>query len=312
VSISRHHHYLSQCYLKGFTQGCAKKSKLTVIDLKEKKKFETIPRNVGGMRDFNRVEIEGVDPEIIEKSQSKFEGKASTALTNLDNTLDFSGETKNVILELIGMLAIKSPEMRKNLAKPKIETAKMMLAMSLQNEEIWDRHYEQFKADTGNDFSTGSSYEEIKEFLESQKYELTVTQEHNIHMELLGMKNITELLHMRNWILVKVGENTGEFITTDNPVSLTWYYPDKNSQSVSPGFGLKDTMVYFPVSKKLALVGEFDRQDEIKEANRDLVSILNSKIIANSYRRVFSSKSNFSYVAKGGEVKMGNTLLQKT
>lgn len=311
MSISRHHHYLSQCYLKGFTQGSAKKSKLTVIDLKEKKKFETIPRNVGGMRDFNRVEIEGLDPEVIEKSQSEFESKAAIALINLGNTLDFSGETKNLILELIGMLAIKSPEMRENLAKPKIKMAKMMLAMSLQNKERWEGQYEQFKADTGNEFSQGSSYEEMKEFCESQKYELTVTQEHKIHTELLGMKHITELLHMRNWILVKKGELTGEFITTDNPVSLTWNYPERVSQFLSPGFGLKDTMVYFPVSKSLALVGEFDRPDEMIEANKGLVSILNSKTIANSYQRIFSSKSNFSYVAKGGEVKMGNTLLQK-
>jgi hypothetical protein len=85
---------LSQCYLKDFTQGNSKKYNLTVIDLKEKKKFETTPRNVGGIRDFNRVEIGGVDPEIIGKKQSEFEGKAATALKNLRETLDFSGETR--------------------------------------------------------------------------------------------------------------------------------------------------------------------------------------------------------------------------
>ncbi len=75
MSVSRHHHYLSQCYLKGFTQGSSKKSKLTVIDLKEKKRFEIIPRNVGGMRDFNRVEIEGVDPEVVEKNNQNSKAK---------------------------------------------------------------------------------------------------------------------------------------------------------------------------------------------------------------------------------------------
>jgi hypothetical protein len=72
--------------LKGFTQGNSKKSKLTVIDLKELKKFETIPRNVGGMRDFNRVEIDGIDPEIIEKQQSEFESKVAHALKNIAET----------------------------------------------------------------------------------------------------------------------------------------------------------------------------------------------------------------------------------
>ncbi|WP_256026020.1 MULTISPECIES: DUF4238 domain-containing protein [Enterobacteriaceae] len=49
MSVARHHHFLSQCYLKGFTSNGGKKSKLTVIDLKERKTFESNTRNVGGL-----------------------------------------------------------------------------------------------------------------------------------------------------------------------------------------------------------------------------------------------------------------------
>lgn len=93
---ARHHHYLSQCYLKGFTNGKAKKSKLIVFDLREKKSFETIPRNVGGMRDFNRVNVEGVDQNHIEKALADFEGKAATALKKLEETSDFVGEVRDI------------------------------------------------------------------------------------------------------------------------------------------------------------------------------------------------------------------------
>lgn len=311
MSVSRHHHYLSQCYLKGFTQGSAKNSKLTVIDLKEKKKFETIPRNVGGMRDFNRIEIEGIDPEIIEKTQAEFEGKAATALKRLEETFDFSGETKNFIIELIAMLAIKSPERRKHLSQPLIEIAKVMMAMNLATKERWESQIEQIKADTGEDISNGKTYEEMKEFVERQEYNITVTQEHQIHMEIVGIQRIVELLHLRNWILVKASKQSGEFITTDNPVSLTWHYPENIPPFMSPGFGLKDTMVYFPVTKNLALVGEFDSEDHTKDANESLVAILNSKIIANSYQRIFASKNNFNYVAKDGKIKVASALLQR-
>jgi len=64
---SRHHHYLSQFYLKGFTDGRSKKSKLTVIDAVTRKKFESNPRNVGGVRDFNRIEADGVEPDVLER-----------------------------------------------------------------------------------------------------------------------------------------------------------------------------------------------------------------------------------------------------
>ena len=77
---ARHHHFLSQCYLRGFTKGNSKKSKLTVIDLLQNKHFETKPRNVGGLRDFNRIDVEGVDPIFLEKSLAEFEGEAARAL----------------------------------------------------------------------------------------------------------------------------------------------------------------------------------------------------------------------------------------
>lgn len=308
MSTSRHHHYLSQCYLKGFTQGRAKKSKLTVLDLKSKKKFETTPRNVGGMRDFNRVGIDGVDPEIVEKIQSAFERQAAMALKDLEETSDFSGETKDVILELIGMLAIKSPEMRDHLAKPQVQIANHIMAMTFESKERWESQVAQIKQTTGKDISDGTTFEEMKDAFERGAFEVSVSKEHQIHMELLGMQRITELLHQRNWVLLKTGDGTGEFITTDNPVSLTWHNPE-SAPFVSPGFGLPDTMVYFPVSKNLALVGEFDREDGVKAVNKHLVAILNSKIIANSYQRVLASKSNFNYIAKGGAMQLGNALV---
>lgn len=308
MSTSRHHHYLSQCYLKGFTQGSAKKSKLLVMDLKNNKKFESTPRNVGGMRDFNRVEINGIDPEIIEKAQSDFESKAATALKNLEETSDFSGETKDVILELIGMLAIKSPEMREHLAKPQAQIANLIMAMTFESKERWESQIAQIKQSTGENISRGTTFDEMKALFEQGAFELSVSKEHQIHVELVGMQRITELLHQRYWTVLETGDEAGEFITTDNPVSLTFHNP-ASVPFMSPGFGLPDTMVYFPVSKNLALIGEFGGEDGIKTANKHLVAMLNSKIIASSYQRVFASKSNFNYIAKGGAMQLGNKLV---
>ena len=134
-----------------------------VLDLKSKRKFESIPRNVGGMRDFNRVAIDGVDPEIIEKAQSNFEGKAATALKKLEETSDFSGETKDVILELIGMLAIKSPERREHLAKPLAQIANLIMAMTFESEERWESQIYQIKQNTGNNVSDGATFDKMKD-----------------------------------------------------------------------------------------------------------------------------------------------------
>lgn len=308
LNVSRHHHYLSQCYLKGFTQGGSKNSKITVIDFKNKKKFETIPRNVGGMRDFNRVEIEGVDPEIVEKQQADFEGKVASALKRLEETLDFTGETRDLILELIGMLAIKSPQMREHLAKPLLALANQVIAQNFESKERWDEQIAILKEDTEVNTESIVPFEKMKSLFEQGAFKVAVNQEHQIHMELIGMQYIKDALQHRNWILIKPAKGAGEFITNDNPVSLTWI-DNPPAPYISPGFGLKNTMVYFPVSKNLALIGEFDIVDEVRTANPILVAILNNKIIANSYQRVIASKINFNYIAKGGLIKQGNSLV---
>jgi hypothetical protein len=198
------------------------------------------------------------------------------------------------------------------LSKPLIQIAKMTMAMTMETNERWESQIAQAKDNTSEDISNGKTYGEMKAFVEGQEFEITVKKEHQIHMELIGMQQITALLHMRKWILVKAGRESGEFITTDNPVSLTWHRPNQVPQFMFPGFGLRDTMVYFPISKNLALIGEFDGDDAVIEANKHLVAILNSKIIANSYQRVFAAKNNFNYVAKGGEISKGNTLLNRS
>src|SRR5690606_19289629 len=135
---ARHHHYLSQCYLKEFTKGRGKKSKLTVIDFREKKTFETIPRNVGGIRDFNRIDVEGVDPNILESQISEFESEAASALKKLNETRDFSGDVKEIILNLIALIAIRSPERREHMRSFHADIAERMTSLSLANKERWE------------------------------------------------------------------------------------------------------------------------------------------------------------------------------
>ena len=81
---ARHHHYIPQCYLRGFLPIGQKKPKLTVLDLKRTKVFLTGTRGVGGIRYFNRIEADGVSLDSLENSLSSFEGQVATALKKLE------------------------------------------------------------------------------------------------------------------------------------------------------------------------------------------------------------------------------------
>jgi hypothetical protein len=73
AGMARNHHWVPQCYLKGFSKGWSKNSQLHVVDAVAQRQFMTLPRNVASAQDFNRIDIEGVAPDHIETSLAKFE-----------------------------------------------------------------------------------------------------------------------------------------------------------------------------------------------------------------------------------------------
>ncbi|MGZ7208509.1 MAG: DUF4238 domain-containing protein [Methanobacterium sp.] len=308
---ARHHHYLSQCYLKGFTKGGSKKSKLTVVDFKEKKRFETIPRNVGGIRDFNRIDVKGFDQNVLEKSLSEFEGEAASALSNLEESLDFQGETKSLILNLIALLAARSPQRREHWSGFQTKILENIMELSLADKERWESQIRQMK-ESGKEVNDNLSYEDMKRFHDSKEYDITFAREHHINMEFVVVEAILPYLDHRNWLLIKATDESGPFITTDNPVILTWNEPEKIPPFYrnSPGYGMRNTQVYFPVSRNIALVGEFEGRLGVIDGTSELVAALNSKMLAFTYKQVYSSKIGFYFHGRNGELLEGTQLLR--
>lgn len=307
---ARHHHYLSQCYLKEFTKGGSKKSKLVVIDFREKKTFETIPRNVGGIRDFNRIDHEGLDPNWLESQISKFETKAATALKMLNETRDFSGEVKEILLNLIALIAVRSPERREHMRSIHADIAERMTGLSLESKERWESQVRQLKEENP-EFDDSVTYEEVKDFFEGKNYSIEVAREYHIHMELVQIETILPLLFGRNWLLLTSDAATSPFITSDNPVCLTWKEPEKIPPFYrhSPGFGLKGTQVYFPVSKDLALIGDFERDSGTFEVDDYFVAGLNTIAMHNLYKQLYAPKLGFKFHGPNGEICGGSRVV---
>lgn len=297
--LSRHHHYISQCYLRGFTKSGSKKSKLTVTDLKQRKHFETIPRNVAGIRDFNRVDIEGVEPDAVERSLSSFEGDVASALKSMEREKTFTGDGKTTLLNFIALLSIRSPEMRENWRKSFAQMTEIMMEQTLATKERWEFQRKKLK-DAGKEVNENVTYEDAKKFFDSKAYKIQVATERHLHLEFLGVEKILPYLFQRKWLLLITNNETGPFITTDNPVNLTWNKPDEIPLMYrnSPGHGLKGTQIYFPISKYLALIGEFDGREGVINANKELVATLNSKMLIFVYKQIYSPSFRFYFMGK--------------
>ena len=83
MPTARKHHYLSQCYLKGFAQLEGKNWQTWVLDLKEKRQFRTNIENVAAIRDFNRIDVEGLPPDAIEQAMSSLETRFAETFTEM-------------------------------------------------------------------------------------------------------------------------------------------------------------------------------------------------------------------------------------
>jgi hypothetical protein len=74
------HHYVPTMYLRGFTGA---KGQLLAIDQPHDKWFRTSPDNVAEKKNFNRIDVPGMDPNAIEKALSEFEGEVAPALERI-------------------------------------------------------------------------------------------------------------------------------------------------------------------------------------------------------------------------------------
>lgn len=256
--------------------------------------------------------IEGVDPNILEKSLAPFEGQIATALRKLEEDLNFEGDNKDLILNYIALLAMRSPEMREHWRKIQADIAERIMDVAISTKEIWESQKRQMR-NSGQEVDDSITYEEAKNFHERKQYTIEVTREHHIHMEFSSIEAILPYLDNRKWLLIKSTDETGPFITTDNPVNLTWKEPENipNIYRHSPGYGMKNTQVYFPVSKNLALIGEFDGQEGVIEGTTELIAALNSKMLIFTYKQIYTPKIGFYFHGEDGELISGKQLLNR-
>src|SRR5262245_12099696 len=84
---ARIHPYVPKLYLRGFS--CNRRQrKVCVVDGIEPTVFACIP-NVAAERDFNRIDLVGIDPDKLEADLSEFETKAAAAITRTRRAANF-------------------------------------------------------------------------------------------------------------------------------------------------------------------------------------------------------------------------------
>lgn len=306
TSIARRHHYLPQAYLAAFTDTGTKEGAFYVLDVDTLKSFETSPLNVAVERDFNRVDIEGHSPDAIEQALAPFEQEAIAAIQRTVEARAFPApEALNWILNLLALMAVRNPQMRKSFNRAREETIRHIGNLLVSDERLWESHIRSAR-EAGEPLPENVSFEDMKRFVESGEYDLEFAPEGNLRVEFDAMDTVLPLLGQRMWSLFLTEDGGPEFVCSDHPVTLVW----KEQRRGPVGFGLKQTEVFFPLSRQAGLYGTFeDRLEPVLQVDAELVASMNTRVVFNAGRHVFSPLDSFVMILENHvrDIRLGGS-----
>lgn len=306
---ARKHHYIPQLYLSGFTDSGEKSGLLYAHDLRERKTFRVKPANVAFENDFYRIDMPGIDVDEIEKAFWELEGEAARVLKKIIHLELLPARRKDyaILMHFMAQVFVRRPSVRKNLRKTHEQVLRMytQMAASLPDDDL--------RAQFGRVRDQSPDMPEVdldafREFARADEYEIEFSQ--NFHIDNLmnallpvAADTIAPLLAARHWILWVAEKGAGYFITTDRPVLLTWTIEVPAFYANSPGFGLENTLVIFPLSKTLAMYGRFEGpRGAILPASAKEVALINRMMSAQVTRFIYSTDENFVWLKEDDEI----------
>ncbi|WP_187830482.1 DUF4238 domain-containing protein [Siccirubricoccus phaeus] len=198
-------------------------------------------------------------------------------------------------LNLVGLLAVKNPSHREKFQDFQARLYKMMIDLVTSKDDIWNSQIE--KAKKAGFLVEGSdvSREAVREFIRKGEYGISFSPGYNLTMELETFDKILPCFIDRRWTLLRAPISSEGFITSDHPVCLAWTDPKMANGVYPPGYGMRKTEIFFPISRRLAWVGMFEGTTRTVDVSDDFVHRFNAGVLDFAGRQVFGRSGECSY-----------------
>lgn len=309
-SIARAHHYVPQFYLAGFTNSGSKDGRLYAHDYQQLKTWASNPANVGFERDYYRLDLPDQRPDELERVLGLIEGPASVILKGvLERQVLPTGEEFAQFMQFVALLAVRIPSVRAAVAKGQTDLMRIVLAMHAQMpDEQLISHFERMRQeDPSMPETTIQEFREYVKKVVDGEVELELTQAGHVRSFIEGhlsnLDFITRLLMARQWVLLAAEGDADDFICSDHPVVLEWTVEVPPFYRDSPGFGLENTVVHVPLSRKLLLRGTFDVPAGITvPVGRDMVATTNALALRKVTRFLYTPEADFFWKKEDNSV----------
>lgn len=289
--FARNHHFVPQGYLGGFTEVGTREGRLFVSDLVSRSVFQTKPRNVGAKRDFNRIEADGHDPDILERQLGEFEGRAISIIRRIQANGELpADEELSYVVNLMALLVVRNPKSRRSMNTARRHTVHVIGDMLTSDRRLFEDHFAKAKEDGFVRQDAEVSFETMRKFIEDDQCTLTVSTSESLLLELGGFENALRLLGSRYWSLVTAAADAPDFVTCDHPVTLVFKDPKRGGPI---GYGLPQTEVSFPLNTRQTLLGVLeDPLSPRLEARAEQVAGINSRTVYHADRQVYSKTAS--------------------
>src|ERR1700733_6371620 len=110
MPVARAHHFRSQFLLAGFTHLGSKEDFLWALDRKTGRQWHTKPANVAHRKDFYRVDVPGVPPDVVESGLSKMESHSSNVIREIIRTNTIPrGDDYVTLMNFTALMSVRVP-----------------------------------------------------------------------------------------------------------------------------------------------------------------------------------------------------------
>jgi len=140
TNVPRQHHYVPQVLLAGFTLDGTRTGRLHVVDLVRGSTYASTPEGTGAERDYNTIEVEGIDPFLIETEllAKQIEGPASNAFARIRGGGLPNEDERDRLLAFIAMQALRTPNRRDAYDAFMTQTFRLMVSVLTESDELFE------------------------------------------------------------------------------------------------------------------------------------------------------------------------------
>lgn len=283
------HHYVSRCYLAGFTTDGTRDGKLHAFDLSNGRVWQSTTIKVAHENGFNKVK--GLDSDALEKRLSAFEDEIAPILKIIrDKRLLPEGTDRWKLMQFVSMLAIRNPANRRRQTAFETDILITTLHYYLSSPKRWFALLEQLSCDQPSPL-TELTFDEAKKLLQPDKWNVKMSPAYFHEVEFHQVDIVTRFLMARNWVLMQAPLGI-EVITHDNPVIPL---PDGGPENMPYGLGY-GSAIAFPISSDLILFGRFDQPEASLEVSDKSIAAINVMVFQRASRFAYARSSTFHYL----------------